>query len=132
MEETRVEPSRNVAIVSNVGAGKTSLSEAVLYLAAAIPSLGSIANGTTVSDFEPEEHHHRSSASTSLLHFHWNHTTINLVDPPGALSLIGEPLAALRGVDAAILVLPAQGGVRTELARAWARIKELGLPCLVF
>jgi elongation factor G len=132
MEETRVEPIRNVAIVSNVGAGKTSLSEAILYLSGAIPTLGSVTQGTTVSDFEPEELHHRSSSSTSLLQFNWNHTSINLVDPPGALSLIGEPLAALRAVDAVIIVLDGSVGVRTELARLWARIKEFDLPCLLF
>ncbi|MBI3357088.1 MAG: elongation factor G, partial [Nitrospirae bacterium] len=81
MEETRVEPIRNVAIVSNVGAGKTSLSEALLYVSGASPTLGSVAQGTTLSDFEPEELHHRSSTSTSLLQFTWNHTNINLVDP---------------------------------------------------
>jgi elongation factor G len=132
MEETRVEPIRNVAIVSNVGAGKTSLSEALLYVSGASPTLGSVTQGTTLSDFEPEELHHRSSTSTSLLQFIWNHTNINLVDPPGALSLLGEPLAALRAVDAAIIVLNGNHGVRTELARLWARIKELGLPCLLF
>ncbi len=132
MEETRVEPVRNVAIVSNVGAGKTSLSEALLYVSGAITTLGSVVQGTTVSDFEPEELHHRSSASTSLLHFRWHDTTINLLDPPGALSLLGEPLAALRAVDAVIIVLNESAGVRTELARLWMRIKELHLPCLVF
>lgn len=132
MEETRVEPVRNVAIVSNVGAGKTSLSEAILYVSGAIPALGAVTQGTTVSDFEPEELHHRSSASTSLLHFIWNQTSITLVDPPGALSLLGEPLAALRAVDAVIIVLDGSVGVRTELVRLWARIKELDLPCLLF
>ena len=132
MEEPHVEPVRNVAIVSNVGAGKTSLSEAMLFASGAIPIPGSVAQGTTVSDFEPEELQHRGSASTSLLQFIWNHTTINLIDPPGALSLLGEPLAALRAVDAVIVVLSGGTGVRTELARLWTRIKELDLPCLVF
>jgi elongation factor G len=132
MEETRVEPIRNVAIVSNAGAGKTSLSEAMLYVSGAVPALGSVPLGTTVSDFEPEELHHHSSASSSLLHFTWTHTAINLIDPPGALSLLGEPLAALRAVDAVVMVFNAQTGIRTELARLWARIKELDLPCLVF
>lgn len=132
MEETRVEPVRNVAIVSNVGAGKTSLSEAMLYVGGVIPAMGSVMQGTTVSDFEPEELHHRSSASTSLLQFTWNHSRINLVDPPGALSLLGEPLAALRAIDAVIIVLNGNTGVRTELARLWTQIKELGLPCLLF
>ena len=132
MEETRVEPIRNVAIVSNVGAGKTSLSEAILYTSGTIPALGSVTQGTTVSDFEPEELHHHSSVSTSLLQFTWKQTNINLVDPPGALSLLGEPLAALRAVDAVIIILQGNAGVRTELARSWARIKELSLPCLLF
>lgn len=132
MEETRVEPVRNVAIVSNVGAGKTSLSEAILYAGGVIPALGSVAQGTTVSDFEPEELHHRSSASTSLLQFTWRHTRINLIDTPGALSLLGEPLAALRAVDAVIIVLNGNTGVRTELARLWVRINELGLPSILF
>lgn len=132
MEPARQEPIRNVAIVSGAGAGKTSLSEALLYVAGAVPILGSVAQGTTVSDFEPEELRHRNSTSTSLLQFSWNHTNINLIDPPGALDLLGEPLVALQAVDAVILVLNGNVGVRTELTRLWARIKELDLPCLIF
>lgn len=132
MEETRVEPVRNVAIVSNVGAGKTSLCEAVLHVSGVTATLGSVTQGTTVSDFEPEELHHHSSTSTSLLHYRWRDTAITLLDTPGALSLLGEPLAALRAVDAVIVVLNGHAGVRTELARLWERIKELSLPCLVF
>jgi elongation factor G len=132
MDKPGVEHVRNVAIVSNVGAGKTSLSEAILFVGGAIPVLGSVAQGTTVSDFEPEELHHRSSISTSLLQFNWNQTAISLLDTPGALSLLGEPLAALHAVDAAIVLLDGVTGIRTELARLWARIKELELPCLFF
>jgi len=132
MDTTRLEPTRNVAIVSSAGAGKTSLSEAMLYVAGATPMLGSVMHGTTVSDFEPEELRHRTSTSTSLLQFTWNHTNINLIDPPGALDLLGESLAALQAADAVILILNETMGVRTELARLWTRIKELDLPSLVF
>jgi len=132
MEDARTESVRNVALVSNLGAGKTSLSEAILFAVGAIPNLGSISHGTTTSDFEPEEQRHRSSSSTSLLHCTIPHISINLLDPPGALSLIGDTLSALRAADAAILVLNGDGGVRTELARAWSRIADLGLPCLAF
>ncbi|MGZ8380574.1 MAG: GTP-binding protein, partial [Nitrospira sp.] len=132
MDTIRLEPIRNVAVVSSAGAGKTSLSEALLYVGGAIPILGSVTHGTTVSDFEPEELRHRNSTSTSLLQFTWNDTTINLIDPPGALDLLGEPLAALMAADAVILLLSGTMGVRTELSRLWARIKELDLPCLVF
>jgi elongation factor G len=132
METAHVEPVRNVAIVSSVGAGKTSLCESLLYVGGVIPSLGSVTEGTTVSDFEPEELRHRSSTSTSLLQFSWNQTLINLIDTPGALDLLGEPMAALRAVDAVIIVVGGGSGVRTELARLWLKIEELGLPCLLF
>ncbi|MCC6139804.1 MAG: elongation factor G [Nitrospira sp.] len=128
----RLQPVRNVALLSNSGAGKTSLAEALLYASGAIPTLGSVLRGTTVSDFEPEEFHHHCSTSTSLLQFTWNQTAITLVDSPGASSLLGESLAALRAVDAVIIVLTAGAGVRTELARLWSRVKEFELPCLVF
>ena len=132
MSELRRESLRNVAIISSAGAGKTSLAEAMLFAAGAVPHLGSIAQGTTVSDFEPEELHRRSSVSTSLLHCSWNHTTLNLIDPPGALNLLGETAMALRAVDAVILVVGATSGIRSELTRVWSRVKALGLPCLLF
>ena len=132
MEQIRAMPIRNVAIVSNVGAGKTSLSEAILFAAGAIPSIGSVTQGSTVSDFEPEELRHHCSVSTGVLRFLWNQTDITLLDTPGALSLIGEPLSALRAADAVIIVLDGVRPVRTELIRLWARIRELGLPCIFF
>ena len=132
MTNVAVNALRNVAIIANRGAGKTSLAEAMLFTAGTVPTLGSVAQGTTVSDFEPEEIHHRSSVSTSLLHFSWNQTTINLLDTPGALSLQGEALAALQGVDAVIVVLTPSSGIRNELVRLWAVVKDRRLPCLVF
>jgi len=132
MSELGRESLRNVLLISSAGAGKTSLAEAMLFAAGAVPHLGSIAQGTTVSDFEPEELHRRSSVSTSLLRCSWNHTTINLVDPPGALHLLGETVMALQAVDAVILVVSASSGIRTELIRVWSRVTALGLPCLLF
>jgi elongation factor G len=132
MSEQVRESLRNVVLISSAGAGKTSLAEALLFTAGAVPHLGSIAQGTTASDFEPEELHRRSSVSTSLLRYSWNHTIINLVDPPGALNLLGEPIMALRAVDAVIVVMGASSGIRSELVRIWSRIKTLGLPCLLF
>ena len=132
MSELARESLRNVALISSAGAGKTSLAEAMLFASGAVPHLGSIAQGTTVSDFEPEEVHRRSSVSTSLLHCSWNHTAINLVDTPGALTLLGETVMALRAVDAVILVVDASSGIRSDLARLWSRVTALGLPCLLF
>ena len=132
MSEQIGESLRNVVLISSAGAGKTSLAEAMLFTTGAVPHLGSIAQGTTVSDFEPEELHRRCSVSTSLLRCSWNHTTINLIDPPGALNLLGETVMALRAVDAVILVVGGSTGIRSELARIWSRVTALGLPCLLF
>ena len=132
MNEPGARSLRNVALIGNRGAGKTSLAEAILLTTGTIPSLGSVTQGTTVSDFEPEEIHHRSSVSTSLLRCNWNQTTINLLDTPGALSLLGEAIAAVHAVDAVIVVLSPSSGIRSELIRLWTQVKELGLPCLIF
>ena len=132
MNEPGARSLRNVAVIANRGAGKTSLAEAILLTTGVIPALGSVMQGTTVSDFEPEEIHHRSSVSTCLLRCSWNHTTINLLDTPGALSLLGEAITALQAVDAVIVVLNPASGIRSELLRLWSHVKALRLPCLLF
>src|SRR5512134_2108375 len=132
MNEPGARSLRNVAVIANRGAGKTSLTEAILLTTGVIPTLGSVMQGTTVSDFEPEEIQHRSSVSTSLLRCSWNQTTINLLDTPGALSLLGEAIAALQAVDAVIVVLSPSSGIRSELIRLWTHVKALRLPCLIF
>jgi len=132
MNEPGARSLRNVAIIANRGAGKTSLAEAILLTTGVIPASGSVMQGTTVSDFEPEEIQHRSSVSTSLLRCSWNQTTINLLDTPGALSLLGEAISALHAADAVVVVLSPASGIRSELLRLWSHVKALGLPCLVF
>jgi elongation factor G len=132
MNEPGARSLRNVALIANRGAGKTSLAEAILFTTGAIPALGSAALGTTASDFEPEEIHHRSSVSTSLLRCNWKQTTINLLDTPGALSLLGEAITALHAVDAVIVVLTPDSGIRSELLRLWGFVQALRLPCLIF
>lgn len=132
MNEAGPRSLRNVAIIAGRGAGKTSLAEAMLYAAGAIPGLGSVANGTSISDFEPEEIHHRSSVSTSLLRCSWNHVTINLLDTPGALGLLGETITALQAVDAVIIVVNPSSGIRGELVRLWSHVQQRLLPCVIF
>ncbi|HET8720991.1 MAG TPA: elongation factor G [Nitrospira sp.] len=132
MNEPGARSLRNVAVIGNRGAGKTSLAEAILFTTGAISTLGSVTQGTTVSDFEPEEIHHRSSVSTSLLRCSWNSTTMNLLDTPGALSLLGEAITALQAADGVIVVLSPGSGIRSELIRLWSQVKALGLPCLMF
>ena len=123
---------RNIAVVSSAGTGKTSLVEALLYTAGAIPAMGSVGNGSTVSDFEPEEIHRKVSVSTAVAHFSWKGRTFNLLDTPGAMSFLGETTLALRAVDGVLIVLGAASGMRTELEKHWRTITDLGLPCILF
>ena len=132
MKVSPVECMRNVAVVSHAGSGKTSLVEGLVYAAGGITHLGSVLNGTTVSDFEPEEIHRRTSLNTSVLHFTYKDIGINLVDTPGASSFFGETLAALRAVDGVVLVINAASGMRSELVRLWSIVREFQLPCVVF
>lgn len=128
----QVETIRNIAVVGPPGAGKTSLVEALLYTAGVIPVMGSVAAGTTVCDFEPEEIQRKLSLSTAVVHFPWNGVVFNLLDTPGAPSFLGEVQLALHAVDAVLVVLSAASGIRTELEKLWRLINDLGLPSLVF
>ena len=132
MKEPHVETIRNIALVSYTGAGKTSVLESLLYSAGVIPSIGSVANGNTVSDFEPEEIHRKVSVSSTVSHFRWKDITFNIIDTPGALSFLGEAKTALRAVDGVLIVVAASSGVRTELENVWNSITELQLPCVLF
>lgn len=126
------ESIRNVAVVSNAGSGKTSLVEALAYCTGTLASPGSVLAGTTVSDFEPEEVHHRSSFNTSVLRCSHNGTVLNLLDTPGAPSFVADVRAALRIADGVIVVVSAASGVRSDLQRIWSLVEMAELPCLVF
>ena len=132
MKEPRAESTRNIALASYTGAGKTSLLEAMLYGAGVIPTMGSVPAGNTVSDFEPEEMHRKISISSAVAHFDWKDTAVTVIDTPGAHSFVGEAKAALRAVDGVVLVVSAASGVRTELVTMWTTAAELGLPCVLF
>ncbi len=126
------ESIRNVAVVSNAGSGKTSLVEALAYCAGSLSVPGSVLAGTTVSDFEPEEIHRRTSLNTSVLRCFCNNVSLNLLDTPGSPSFVGETRSALRVADSVVLVVNASMGVRSEIHRLWTVIREAGLPCMIF
>ncbi|MCS6317255.1 MAG: elongation factor G [Nitrospira sp.] len=126
------ESIRNVAVVSHAGSGKTSLVEALAYCAGSLSAPGSIFTGTTVSDFEPEEIHHRTSINTTVLRCSYHDHILQLLDTPGSPSFIGETRSALRVADGVVLVVSAVTGVRSALPRVWSMIREAGLPCVVF
>jgi elongation factor G len=123
---------RNVALVGHRGGGKTSTFEALLFEAGAINRLGSVADGTTVSDSAPDEKAREMSISSSLASFRWDDRKINLIDTPGEPSFVADALAALRVCEGAVFVVDGVMGVEVSTDRLWQRAEELGLARLIF
>lgn len=122
---------RNVVVTSYVGAGKTSLVEALLFSAGVTPSMGATTSGNTVADFEAEEIQHHHSMNTALLQYEHKGTFLNLLDTPGSLDFFADTKNSIHVADGAVLVIGASG-IRSELDRVWDYIQARELPCLVF
>ena len=122
---------RNFAIVGHASSGKTMLAEAMLACSGTINRLGSIANGTTVSDYHAEEKERKTSVHASLLHCEWLGRKFNFIDTPGYLDFISEALSALRVADFALVVVHAQHGVGVGTDQVWRYATNYGLPKMI-
>jgi elongation factor G len=123
---------RNVALVGHRGSGKTSLHEALLFQAGQVNRMGSVVDGTTVSDSDPDEKARQMSISTALATFEWQQRKVNLLDTPGDSSFIADALGALRVCESAVFVINAVMGVEVHTTRLWQRAAELDLARLIF
>src|SRR5579884_4300313 len=123
---------RNVALVGHRGSGKTSLHEALLFQAGQINRMGSVTEGTTVSDSDPDEKARQMSISAVLSSFEWQERRVNLIDTPGDSSFIADALGALRVCESAVFVVNAVMGVEVHTNRLWQRAAELDLARLIF
>src|SRR3954447_10000884 len=123
---------RNVALVGHRGSGKTSLHEALLYQAGAVNRLGTVVDGTTVSDADSDEKARQMSISAALASFQWDDRKVNLIDTPGEPSFVADALGPLRVCESAVFVVNAVMGVEVSTTRLWQRASELDLARLVF
>ena len=123
---------RNVALVGHRGTGKTSLHEALLFQAGVVDRLGSVSEGTTASDSDPDEQARQMSISLALSSFEWQQRKVNLLDTPGDASFIADALGALRVCESAVFVISAVMGVEVHTTRLWQRAAELDLARLLF
>ncbi len=123
---------RNVALVGHRGSGKTSLHEALLFQAGVVNRLGSVVDGTTVSDADTDEKARQMSISAALSAFEWQNRKVNLLDTPGDSSFIADALGALRVCESSVFVVNAVMGVEVQTSRLWQRAAELDLARLVF
>ena len=123
---------RNVALLGHGGCGKTSLTEAMLYISGVVDRLGKINDGNTVSDFEAEEIARKFSLSGSIANLTWKDIKVNILDTPGYLDFTGEVNQMLRVADSAIIVVDAKSGIQVGTELAWDAVTELGLPKAFF
>jgi elongation factor G len=123
---------RNVALIGHRGSGKTSLHEAMLFEAGAVNRLGVVADGSTVSDHEPDEQEREMSIGAAVACFEHGGREINLIDTPGEPSFVADAAAALRVADAAVVVVNGVMGVEVHTERLWRRADAEGLARLIF
>jgi len=123
---------RNVALVGHNGAGKSTLAEALLFATGAITRMGKIEDGTTVSDFEPEETKRHMSMSLALAPCTVGDIKLNIIDTPGYADFFGEVRAAASVADLLVVVVSAVEGIEAQTEAVWALGAELDLPRLVF
>jgi elongation factor G len=123
---------RNVALVGHRGSGKTSLMEALLYESGSITRLGSVTDGTTVSDSDEDEKARGMSISASLASFEWKGTKVNMIDTPGEPSFVSDALGAMRVCESAVFVVNGVMGAEVTTTRLWQRAEELGVARLLY
>jgi elongation factor G len=131
MKEYKPGDIRNFAIVGHASSGKTMLSEAMLSCAGVINRMGSIAAGSTVSDYHDNEQHRQISVSATLMHAEWLGKKFNILDCPGYADFISEGLGALRVGDFALIVVHANHGVGVGTDAVWKYATEDGIPKMI-
>ena len=123
---------RNVVLLGHGGCGKTSLAEAMAYLAGLTNRMGTVADGNTISDYDKEETKRLFSIHTSLIPILWGDVKINILDTPGYFDFIGEVEEAVSAADAAIIVVSGKAGIETGTKRAWNLCEKYKLPRMIF
>ncbi|MCQ2560124.1 MAG: elongation factor G, partial [Clostridia bacterium] len=123
---------RNIGVVAHGGAGKTSLVESMLFNTGATNRLGRVEDGTTVSDYHPEEINRQSTVHATVVPCEWKNCKLNVVDTPGYSDFISEVKGALRVVDGALFVVSAVDGVEVQTEVIWDYAEEGNLPRVIF
>lgn len=123
---------RNVCLIGHGGDGKTALAESMLYYTKGTDRLGKSAEGTTVSDFDPEEIKRKYSISTSIIPIEYGKSKINLFDNPGYFDFAGEVMQSIRVVDSGVIVVSAKNGIGVGTEKSWKYLYERKLPRFVY
>lgn len=123
---------RNVVLLGHGGCGKTSLVEAMAYLAGMTTRMGKVTDGNTISDYDKEETKRLFSINTSVVPIIWGDTKINILDTPGYFDFVGEVEEAVGAADAAVIVVSGKSGIEVGTKKAWELCEKYKLPRMVF
>ena len=132
MPDFTTDSIRNIVLLAHSGAGKTMLCEAMLHAAGVTTRLGTIEDGTTTSDFEPEETRRGTSIQTSVAACPWKGGKINVIDTPGYADYRGEVVSGVRVADSAVIVVAGQAGVEVGTRQMWQYADDADLPRVIF
>lgn len=132
MKKYNTSQIRNVVLMGHGGAGKTTLAEAILRTTGTISRRGTIEDGNTVSDYDPEEIKRKFSIKTSLIPVEWKDHKINILDAPGYDDFTGEVEQGLRIADTAVIVINAASGLEIGAQKAWKFAGDAGLPRMIY
>lgn len=132
MKTYTTEKIRNVVVLGHGGSGKTSLVEAIAYMAGLTSRMGKISDGNTISDYGKEEIKRQFSISTTVIPIEWEDCKINFLDTPGFFDFVGEVQEAASAADAAIIVVNGKAGIEVGTQKAWEICEKYNLPRMIF
>ena len=132
MKNYNAKTIRNVALTGHAGSGKTSLTEAMFYLAHQADRLGKVADGNTISDFDAEEIRRQVSVSTSLVPVEWKNTKLNILDTPGLFDFVGGLREGIRAAGSSVIVVSGKSGLTVGAEKAFAAAQKKGIATIFF
>ena len=132
MKDYKTNKLRNLALVGHSGAGKTSLTESLLYFTKAINRVGKVADGNTISDYEKQEIKRKISIQTSIIPVEYKDYKVNFIDAPGFFDFEGEVLNALRASESALFVIDGENGIEVGTEKYWKYTENISLPRIIF
>ena len=123
---------RNIGIIAHIDAGKTTVTEQMLYMSGTKHRAGAVDSGTTETDDDPEEQQRGITIFAACVTFHWRDCTVNLLDTPGHVDFTAEVERCLRVLDGAVVVFSAREGVEAQSETVWRQANKYGVPRIVF